>query len=213
MAPNSAEIRSNLQQMHTLFAVDPLKDVERFRNGSVREQVIVNNLSRTTYREHFIENHLLSNYSKTIHKSYPDLDCDKDSSVEIPNSYQRIRTAESQVVNTPVWIIGLLVLCAMFFPLTTHCLNVFFKVNLIVITFVACVTINLSISKIDVFVDNVVVSTIRDIDSDILDKTNNLTGHVYSDVNVSIKISKNTRTRYSQYVYYNYRDVKSSSTG
>ena len=48
-------------------------------------------------------------------------------------------------------------------------------------------------------------------DCDILDKTNNLTVNVYNDAVVTINISKNTRSRYSQYVHYNYRRVYKSS--
>ena len=42
---------------------------------------------------------------------------------------------------------------------------------------------------------------------DVLDKTDNLTVHVYNDALVTINIAKNTRSRYSPYVYYNDRHV------
>jgi len=56
--------------------------------------------------------------------------------------------------------------------------------------------------------DNQVEMCIASLLSDcyILDKTNNLTVHV-----VTINITKNTRSRYSKFVYYNYRHMKSAS--
>jgi len=49
------------------------------------------------------------------------------------------------------------------------------------------------------------------IDCNILDKANDLklTVHVYNDVAVTINITKHTRSRYSKYVYYNYRHLSS----
>ena len=71
---------------HTVRGRPTLKDVERFRNGSNllrgREHFIVNNLSRTTYREPFIENNLsIYTNSETTYKSYPNLDCIKRTQV------------------------------------------------------------------------------------------------------------------------------------
>ena len=50
-------------------------------------------------------------------------------------------------------------------------------------------------------------------DCNILDKANDLTVHVYNDIQVTINITENTRSRYSKYVYYNYRHVKLRTHG
>lgn len=65
------------------------------------------------------------------------------------------------------------------------------------------------ISRFDVYAHTVVSTSF--IDCDVLDKTNNLTLHVYNDAVITIKsYTQSTRSRYSKYVYYNYRHNKSN---
>ena len=62
----------------------------------------------------------------------------------------------------------------------------------------------------DYYTQTVVTSSFSD--CDILDKTYCLTVHVYNDAEVTIKITSNTRSRYSRFVYYNYRHIRSPRT-
>ena len=59
------------------------------------------------------------------------------------------------------------------------------------------------------FIVETIVNSFLSDQCNILDKTNNLTvRYVYNDAIIKINITKNTRSRYSKYVYYNYRHVK-----
>jgi len=60
--------------------------------------------------------------------------------------------------------------------------------------------------SMDVHVEMYISSLFND--CDILDKTNNLSVYVYNDAVLTINITKNTRSRYSQNIYLNYRHVK-----
>ena len=65
-----------IQNTLTSFAVDPLKNIERFRNGSVREPYEISLYERTFMSEPFIEEHAIStelcnvNREKHRHKSH-----------------------------------------------------------------------------------------------------------------------------------------------
>jgi len=62
------------------------------------------------------------------------------------------------------------------------------------------------VPSVDVYCETIVNSLVSD--CNILDKANDLTVHVYNDTVVTINITKNTRSRYSKYVYCNYRHVR-----
>ena len=80
---------------------------------------------------------------------------------------------------------------------------------LIVVTLLGCITITLFHWYTQTVM---VISSFSD--CDILDKANYLSVkpvHVYNDAEITINITNNTRSRYSRFVYYNYRRVKLSS--
>ena len=55
--------------MYTSFVVDPLKDVERFRNGLVRESYEISLYEGTFMSEPFIEKHAVSTQLKSVNQS------------------------------------------------------------------------------------------------------------------------------------------------
>ena len=222
-----------LTNAHTVRGRPTLKDVERFRNGS--------NLLRG--REHFIvklivnqskliSNKLLSIYNSetTTPESYVDYGSTKDHIVECQHSFseeQRRFTSEGTIRTTPykpcdseskvtfpmnismVNIILLLVFCLLIN------MNGYFTTGLMMITILLLISyiliVHYFVPSFDVYCETIVNSSLSD--CNVLDKANDLTVHAYNDIIVTINITKNTRSRYSKYVYYNYRHVKLSTHG
>ena len=81
--------------------------------------------------------------------------------------------------------------------------------GLIITTFL--MVLHFVTTSLDLYCETIVNSSLNDFN--ILEKATDLTVHVYSDTVVTINITKNTRSRYSKYLYYNYRHVKLSSHG
>ena len=81
--------------------------------------------------------------------------------------------------------------------------------GLIITTFL--MVLHFVTTSLDLYCETIVNSSLNDFN--ILEKATDLTVHVYSDTVVTINITKNTRSRYSSYLYYNYRHVKLSSHG
>ena len=215
-----------------------LKDVERFWNGLVREfrervthftsefiervtHFTSGFIERVTHFTsgfieklivNFIENYTLSyelsNYSNQTAESLYDADVNQPSE-ECPNLLPAVyKPCEShnkaivQGILSVTTIVAIVVLSLLVLVSIIKCNNIFFAGFLVM----CGIYILIAKRSLDVHVEMYITSLF--IDCDILDKTNNLTVNVHNNVVLTINITKNTRSRYSKYVYYNDRHVK-----
>jgi len=111
-------------------------------------------------------------------------------------------TANFPGITSVTTIVSLLVLLLLVFAPIVQFDDICFAGFIVLCGICICIACR----SMDVHVEMYISSLFND--CDILDKTNNLSVHVYYDAVVTINITKNTRSRYSQYIYYNYRHVK-----
>ena len=243
MAVNSVSTTLKSQtNAHILRGRPTLKDVERFRNGSVRElrervthftsefiervtHFTSEFIERVTHFTsefivklivNFIENYTLSyelsNYSNHENLTAESSDSNQRSEecrnllpVYKPRESHTACTATFPGVASVTMIVSLLVLLFLgFVPIIQ-----FNNICIAGFILLCGICIFMAYRSLDVHVQMYITSLLND--CDILDKTNNLTLHVYDDALVKINITKNTRSRYCQYVYYNYRHVNTAT--
>jgi len=236
MAQNSVSSTLNpLTNAHTVRSRPTPKDVERFRNGSVCELIervthftsgFIERVTHFTsgFIVNFIVNYKLTlsielfNYSNhanvlPIHEDLTDesvhVDDVNKGSEECRNVlsvYKDKPCRDSNKTATFQGITLFILLFLIFIAIITCKLNICFAGFYIVL---CGIYLLIACRSMDVHVEMYISSFFND--CDILDKTNNLTVHVYNDAVVTINISKNTRSRYSQYIYYNYSRVYKAS--
>ena len=227
----------SLADAHTVRGRPNLKDVERFRNGSNhlrgREHFIVNQaiVKLIVNQAKLITNKLLSIYSEpTTSESYVNYGSTKEHIVESQhslNEQQRrfaarivsedIRTTPCDSERKNISIVAVNILLLLVFSSLMNANGHFFAglmiisliILLILLAHVFLVTY--SVPSVDVYCETIVNSALND--CNVLEKANDLTLHVHNDVIVTINITENTRSRYSKYVYYNYRNVKLRTHG
>jgi len=221
---------------HILRGRPTLKDVEHFRNGSVREFIervthfTSGFIERVTHFTsgfivklivNFIENYTLStelsNYSKHEKRSIcEDLTAESSDhkqrsegcrnmlSVYKPcdNESHTACTANFPGVTSVTTIVSLLVLLLLVFAPIIQFNDICFAGFIVLCGICICIACRSMDGHVEMYINSLFN------DCDILDKTNNLSVHVYNDTIVTINITKNTRSRYSRYIYYNYRHVK-----
>ena len=115
------------------------------------------------------------------------------------DSQSKLTAALSKMIPSSMFMLSILLLLLFFVKSNVSCFTVFIFLILSVIGYK-------SVKLFGEFNQNVVSSLLTD--CDILEKANNLTVHANAnlciDAEITIKVTSNTRSRYSRFVYYNY---------
>jgi len=122
------------------------------------------------------------------------------------DSQSKLTAALSKMIPSSMFMLSILLLLLFFVKSNVSCFTVF--IFLIILSVIGYKSVKL----FGEYNQNVVSSLLTD--CDILEKANNLTVHANAnlciDAEITIKVTSNTRSRYSRFVYYNYIHIRRS---